>query len=322
MNSADTKEVLPTPELDTHPAQLPAYSETDEHSDSGYERIDTPHSHDEEPPYMTAEEEKAYLASGEQQDIPALNRQFTDPQRLGYQQSPQNQPGDIPTTAFSKGLQVPTCNRNVTSGFPYPDILFSYGITQPQWRDFTSEITSAAQLTAKDWAITVGAGFGTFVASGALIGWLGIIPGVLVGAKLRQSAENRNLRASRNDLEARLLEWNEQTFRPRGFLVQLELPGESSAASSQMDVYSRRQSRGGCCGRNKSRSCAGWWAQRQQRKQRWYKKEQWFKQKSAKRGRIVILPIDQRVVNSGVPLDPAQFLVTEKEQPIETVREV
>lgn len=300
MTLADDKSLPPPPVPANHPAQaLPAYSERDDQSDSGYEHINTPNSPLQQTSYMTAEQEKAYLAARDQQEAPRSN----DPESP-YTPTP---------TDISRGLQVPTCNRRVSSGFPYPEMLFNYGISPQQWSEFTSEITRAANLTNRDWAVAVGSGVGTVLASSIIVGWLGLIVGAFVGEKVRQSAENKNLRAAKGELEIRLLHWNETVFRPRGFLVRLEMPGETTVEALEMNMY-RRQKRSGCCGRRAANRAMsqngnqnGWWAQRAQ------KKELWQKQKATKRGRILILPLDVARSSPTAPLDVDQLIVSEKE---------
>ncbi len=286
------------------PVQLPAYSESDNNSNGGFEMVHAPES-PSQPTYMTAEQEKAYLAEREQPEAikdlqPNPHVQPSGPWKEQHHTSPptpsniheQPRGADPSTQSLSRGLQVPSSHRKVSSGFPYPDILSTYGISPKEWSNFTSEITQAAQLSNRDWSITVGAGVATFAASGILIGWAGLIPAVAVGHLLRCSKEHKNLRAARDtgDLETQLLRWNETTFAPRGFLVRLDLPGEESGDLDRMDVYTARQ-RGlkwGSCrnARTGSSNGQGWWAQRAQ------KRAQCSRRQTAARGRIVIVPLN------------------------------
>ena len=279
--------------------QLPAYSESDEPSNAGYEMVDPPRSTDQST-YMTAEEEKAYLASRSDQEEPNLQRhaqiegneqtQITSPTPLGIHE--QSRPSGPSAAAGSRGLQVPSCRAKVSSGFPYPDMLNSYGVGPKEWSTFTSEITRAAQLSSKDWTITVGTSVATFLASGIFINWLGLIPAVVVGHHLRKSAEHKNLRAARDsgDLEAKLLKWNQTSFAPRGFLVRLDLPGDELSDLNRLDVYTPKKW-AGCCGGGRharARSCGGEnkWAGKTE------KRAQYSQRKAAKRGRVVIVPLD------------------------------
>ena len=203
--------------------QLPAYSEMDEQSESGFEKVEHPRSFDQ-PTYMTAEQEKAYLADRERQEASVgLQTNTYHPALVEWrtQQSTSDTYGQIPTNDPSMqplphGLQVPSRSRKVSSGFPFPDILNNYDVSPQEWSTFTSEITRAAQLTSKDWSITVGGGVATFLALGIFIGWLGFIPAYVVGEHLRRSTETKRLRAAKDsgDLEAKLLNWNQTTFAP------------------------------------------------------------------------------------------------------------
>ena len=295
------------------PVQLPAYSETDEHSNAGFEVVDGPHSPSHSPShstYMTAEQEKAHLAKRDQSEAPRNNQpdMYTQPsgllneQHYTAQQAPanmheQDRDGDVSANTLTRGLQVPSCRRKVSSGFPYPDMLNNYCISPEEWSTFTSEITQAAQLTSKDWSLTVGAGVATLCASGIFLGWLGLIPAFVVGHHVRRSAENKNLRAARDigDLESKLLKWNETTFAPRGFLVRLDLPGDEAGDLDRMDVFSpnkwgawgTRGARGGSCGGR------GRWTQKAE------KRAQCTKKRTAKRGRIVIVPMN--AMNRSMP---------------------
>ncbi len=287
--------------------QLPAYNENDEHSDAGYEMVDPPRSADQST-YMTAEQEKAYLASHNYQEDPNLQRhaQIEGPDQRNEQTRihEQSRPSGPSAAADSRGLQVPSCRAKVSSGFPYPDMLSSYGVSPKEWSTFTSEITHAAQLSRKDWNITIGASVATFLASGIFIHWLGLIPAVVVGHHLRKSTEQKNLRAARDsgDLEAKLLKWNQTTFAPRGFLVRLDLPGDEPSDLHRLDVYKPKKWGRSCGGGRQARmrSC-GWgnkWAGKTE------KGAQCSQRMAAKRGRIVIVPFDRANRSmSGSPAD-------------------
>jgi Domain of unknown function (DUF4646) len=288
---------------ESHAAPLPAYSETEDHRNADFEMVDAPHS-PPEPARMTAEQEKAYLADQEQAESqkdlqPRSHAQpsgewkaqdhSTLPTLSGVYEQSQGAQKSTPNS--SRGLQVPCCRRKVTSGFPYPEVLSTYGIGPQEWSTFTSEITQAAQMTSKDWIVTVGAGAATFCASSIFIGWLGIIPAIAVGHNLRRSTEYKNLRAARDigDLEAKLLRWNETTFAPKGFLVRLDLPGDEPSDFDRMDVYTPKKWGWKCGGSSRARagSCAteSRWAQGSE------KRAQCSKRKIAKRGRIMIVPL-------------------------------
>jgi Domain of unknown function (DUF4646) len=317
------------------PAQLPAYSETDGQSDAGFEKVEAPRSLAQQT-YMTAEEEKAYLSSRDRpeaagglqpntynQSSVEWNQQHhpSAPNLAGIYGKPRE--GETPAQILSRGLQVPSCSRKVSSGFPYPDILHAYGVSPKEWSTFTSEITQAAQLTSKDWSITVGAGVATLAASGIFIGWFGLIPAFFVGHHLRCAAENKNLRAAKDtgDLEAKLLRWNEITFAPRGFLVRLDLPGDETSDLERMDVFTPKKW-GRKCGGGRHSNAASW-NKEGRCAQRAEKRAQFLKKKTAKKGRIVIVPLNS--VNRSrteATMDSNQMPMSEKQIYTEAVREV
>lgn len=312
---------------DTPAVQLPAYSEADEHSNAGFATPDAPRSPFQST-YMTAEEEKAYLSRRDQSEAPRSlpTNPFSDPSRQWNEQNnttpaafPDNHDqsrGNNPSPpALSRGLQIPSCNGKVSSGFPYPDVLNTYNITPQAWSTFTSEITQAAQLTSKDWTVTIGASFATLAASGIFIHWLGLVPAVIVGEHLRRSKEHRNLRAARDtgDLETKLLRWNETCFAPRGFLVRLDLPGDQPSDLEQMDIYAPTRKCGRKCGgagRHGARAFSGRWEAKCAEKAR--KREQCSKMKTAKKGRIVIMPLSRGDHDGTLASGQAPFPVTEK----------
>jgi Domain of unknown function (DUF4646) len=321
--------------------QLPAYSETDDHSNAGFEMVAAPHS-PSTPIDMTAEHEKALLAERDQREASNDLRPHSHvyPSEQGEQQyhtTPPTLPeiyeqprgGDISTPILFRGLQIPSCRRKVSSGFPYPDMLNVYGISPQEWSTFTSEITQAAQLSSKDWTITVGASIATFAASGIFLGWLGLLPAFVVGHRLRRFAEDKNIRAAKEtgDLETKLLRWNETTFAPKGFLVRLDLPGDESTDLDQMDVYTpekrsrkcrggRRCQAGGCSGEDR-------WAKKAE------KRAKCSKRKTARRGRIVIVPLNGvNLSMKDLPTDQGEIMdykissMSEKGLSVVAVREV
>lgn len=215
---------------------------------------------------------------------------------------------NVPATTLSRGLQVPSFSRFVSSGFPYPDVLASYQITPADWTRFTSEITQAAQMTPADWAVAIGGGAGTFLVAGLVIAWWAAIPAYFVGRSLHRQRETENLARARNmgALEEKLLKWNQDFFAPKGILIRLDLPGESHDIGN-MDVHSGKWSQcgkrwqdGGACKMNgiidekklaKMQHKTEKKTEREARKSN--KKEGKLKRKAIKKGRIVILPLNR-----------------------------
>ena len=186
------------------------------------------------PEYPTAEQEKDDLfrvlnsAAGVHATPPSP--QFSPPV--------DGTPGHATESLLSRGLQVPTSRRLVSSGFPYPDVLANYRVNSADWTSFTSNITKAASMKSSDWSLALGGGVGTCLVSGLLIGWWGVIPACFVGRSIRRKRETQHLTKARNmgDLEDKLLIWNKDYFAPRGLLIRMDLPGESYDIG-KMDVY-------------------------------------------------------------------------------------
>lgn len=313
--------------------QLPAYSVVDESGvlipDQSI-AAETPPYRDATPSpspvtaaaYPTAEEEKAQLRasmmsagaaatvvdgdSHAHRDIfPADFNPTTTPQSFPAGSSVGGQ--NVPASMLSRGLQVPSFSRFTSSGFPYPDILASYGITRVDWALFTSEITQAAQMKAGDWALAIGGGAGTFLVAGMVIAWWGVIPAYFVGRSIHRKREKENLAKARNtgDLEEKLLKWNQDFFAPKGILIRLDLPGESHGIGN-MDVHTgkcshcqkRWQDGASKVGKLIDEKRLAKLQHKMEKKmeketRKACKKEGRVKRKALKKGRIVILPLNK-----------------------------
>lgn len=255
--------------------------------------------------YLTADEEKAAL----QREMSLNPHPYHHPsQVLGSQETvvypSGNNAGQAPAATLSRGLHVPTSNSLVSSGFPFPGVLYNYGVTVADWSRFTSEITEAASMTSGDWAVAVGSGAGAFLVAGLFIGYLGVIPAWFVGRRVHSKRETDNLAKARKDgdLEQKLLKWNQEFFAPKGLLIRLDLPGESYDMA-QMDVHSAPR-RSGCGG-----SCSGWSKERtgpvsdkkaarlerkmEKKALKAEKHEMKLRLRAVKKGRIVILPMNR-----------------------------
>ncbi|KAI9848231.1 MAG: hypothetical protein M1838_000620 [Thelocarpon superellum] len=270
--SADAADVQPVMRTNSVVSQLPAYSPADNAATAGAP-----------PVYPSAEEEKSQLqeslnhaaspaaANHSVDREPQLESTFFIPTR--------DAPGHATATTLNRGLQVPTYNRLVTSGFPYPDRLAQHNVTPEDWARFTSEITTAAQLKPGDWALSIGGGTGTLLVSGLIIGWFGLIPAYLMGRHIHRRLEERNLTAARStgSLEAQLLKWNQEFFAPRSLLIRLDLPGEG-ADLPEMDIETKKWGRGGrCAGGGWKKDPAQWMAEKEREKG-----ERWSEQKRAR----------------------------------------
>ena len=317
---------VPRPEsMANEENQLPAYSPIEgsvvlvEEHPTEMANADAPAYRAVSPPvtsYPTAEQEKAQLRQSLGDANP--DNPFVDT-AAAYKTpmpAPDSDVRHAPATALARGLQVPTCSRFVSSGFPYPHVLANYRVTPADWARFTGEITSEAKMKANDWALAVGGGAGTFLVSGLIIGWWGVIPAFFVGRNIHRKREVHNLVEARNNggLEEKLLKWNQDFFAPRGILIRLDLPGESRDIKT-MDVHAGRGS--GChkrwqtgtsclTGLVKEKKCAKL-QQKIERKmekkaQRACKKEGKATRRAAKKGRIVILPLNAQNSGASTPV--------------------
>ncbi|KAI9845570.1 MAG: hypothetical protein M1837_004667 [Sclerophora amabilis] len=236
---------------------------------------------------------------------------------------------EVPSGASSdsqgfRGLRIPSKRRYVTSGFPYPSVLAEHDVSIRDWSLFTSEITEAAQLHGGDWAVAVGAGVGAFCVSGVLIGWMGffpavVIPALLAGDATRRRLEVKNLETSVQSgaLQSSLAHWNKDFFASRGLMVVVESPrkpsdfgevellseGDDPTVSYLQDTAGATkdllQNRGfGAKGQPKQDRClrkmcckTEKWEKKLQAKQEKHGKR--AEHRASKKGRIVIIPLDQ-----------------------------
>lgn len=256
--------------------------------------------------YPTAEEEKARLQA--QYQNPTEYRAAVVPGPETFVPPVEGESmGHASESVLSRGLQVPSNSRFVSSGFPYPEVLDSYQVSTASWNSFTAEITEEASMTPSDWAVAVAGGASAFVVGGIFVSWLAIIPAFFVGRSIHRNRETQNLAKARNmgDLEAKLLKWNEEYFAPRGLLIRLDLPGESYDIG-KMDVHEGSRGmaswchrrRNGCQSQDGTVAAADQNMTKEQRKMekkanKAVKKECRRKNKATKKGRIVILPMNR-----------------------------
>ena len=136
-----------------------------------------------------------------------------------------------------RGLQIPTKSKRVSSGFKYPDVLEKADVSKESWAAFTSEITQYANMDASQWLTVLGKSALTLGVGNLMIGFLGVIPAVIVGQKLRKKHEKQNFRAADQSgaLADCVKKWNETYFLPRKLVVRVDIPGEASDMGS-MDI--------------------------------------------------------------------------------------
>lgn len=156
-------------------------------------------------------------------------------------------PGVASESLLVRGLQVPSRTRMVSSGFQFPEQLSSYSVTETQWTDFTSKITSAAKMSSDQWKTAIAGGIGTLVVGGMMIGFLSPIPAYVVTKKIKRTQEEDNLKNAltegSGELQQVINEWNETFFRPRNLLVRVDLPGDADdILMGYMDVSGEMKS--------------------------------------------------------------------------------
>ena len=132
-------------------------------------------------------------------------------------------------SVLSRGLQVPSRTRYVSSGFAFPVVLEQAGISKETWTEFTSEISSHASLSRGQWLTTIGGGAGIGFVCVWIFGPLGLLPAALVGRKVRNEKEHLNIATSKSNgaLVACLKRWNDTYFSPKGLSIRIDLPGET-----------------------------------------------------------------------------------------------
>ncbi|MCJ1365368.1 hypothetical protein MMC16_004489 [Acarospora aff. strigata] len=196
-----------------------------------------------------------------------------------------NEPGHAPESVLTRGLQVPSKFQTVTSGFKYPQLLASCNVSKEQWSVFTNEVKSLAKLDGTQWLTTIGAGAGTWLVGGLLIGWLALVPAAVVGHKMRKHREHDNLLAAAEGglLATCVQRWNTNYFNSRGLAIRIDLPGQASDMS-EMDLSTSRKFK---------RQLNGKTAPSEKKQQRSERRDQRSRTKAAKKGRIVIIPLNQ-----------------------------
>jgi hypothetical protein len=281
---------------DTH---LPSYDETAHHANaspaySEYEVVDpqptaSPVPETTTTAFPTAMDEKRQLHDSmhlEDASHP-LDRSTTNP----FTDPASTQP--IGPAALARGLQVPSNTKFVSSGFPYPAQLASHNIGPDDWSRFTASITSTAKMNPNEWTMAIGGGAAAAIVSGIFIGWLGVIPGVLVGHHIHASTEKRKLVTAMHGagtLDQELLTWNETFFAPRGVLIRLDLPGEQREGVQGMDIY---QGRYMSCGGRFQEFVSDGTRRGEKRMRKLAKRQAKMQRKAIRKGRIVIIPLNR-----------------------------
>ncbi|KAE8405961.1 hypothetical protein BDV37DRAFT_281210 [Aspergillus pseudonomiae] len=146
-----------------------------------------------------------------------------------------------PETLLTRGLQIPSKSAYPTSGFTYPPLLAQYDISPADWERFTSEVTTTARMSRKQWTTAIGKGLGVMAIGGLMVGFLGAIPAYYVARRAQRSREEKNMILGSQELRAVIERWNGEVFQPRGVLIRVDLPFEEVEEMEMMDVLDRRR---------------------------------------------------------------------------------
>ncbi|ESZ92348.1 hypothetical protein SBOR_7258 [Sclerotinia borealis F-4128] len=122
---------------------------------------------------------------------------------------------------------IATRTDSLASGFPFHQRLFDFRVTHDEWHLFTGEIVQAANLSLQeDWAAWT-AGISTGVLSTSILVFGGPVAGYYTGRSVHRKKVIEKVKEGlmhQGNIRATLHEWNEQTFRDKGFQAWLELP--------------------------------------------------------------------------------------------------
>ncbi|KAG9243555.1 hypothetical protein BJ878DRAFT_113425 [Calycina marina] len=104
-------------------------------------------------------------------------------------------------------------------GFPFPEILKQYGITQENWQEFTNALDDVVRpyATNAPW-------FGAVKLEGEK------------GADIPQLIDT---------ILYTVAEWELKLFRPRGLLMRMDMPGEAKFGLTAMDIYHKARGKRG-----------------------------------------------------------------------------
>lgn len=134
-------------------------------------------------------------------------------------------------------FEIPTKDRNLSSGFPYTDQLVKLHISPQEWLELSNTIVRASQISKSQhlsaFAAGVGVGVLTPISSTAM-SVFGSGPGYAVSRAVRNKALREKVESSLKDgeLKAIFRFWNETKFRDRGFYAELVLRAAKGTAEA------------------------------------------------------------------------------------------
>ncbi|KAL3421865.1 hypothetical protein PVAG01_06021 [Phlyctema vagabunda] len=135
-------------------------------------------------------------------------------------------PGSVQSPHGERFL-VPTRTDSLSSGFPFPEKLYHFGVTNDEWFLFSTAIVNAAKTTFGDdfgaWSTAIAVGAVSCV--GLLV--LGPVAGYYAGKPLHRKAVAKKVREELmqdGQIRSILSQWNDGVFRQKGFQAWIELP--------------------------------------------------------------------------------------------------
>ena len=214
------------------------------------------------------------------------------------------------TSALTRGLQVPSKAKSPASGFEYPPALERVGISKDDWKRFSDEVRAHAGMTGKQWRETIGTATGTVFAGALMVGFLSAVPGVIVARKMRNKREKMNFKAASES--GALLEciqrWNQEFFFQRGLAVRVDVPG-SASDMARMDLSTSKDYK------DRAETASLSTQSSNLKSESSYSdllvEEGRARVKAAKRGRIVLIPLDS---TASITTDPEQVILLPEER--------
>ena len=215
-----------------------------------------------------------------------------------------------PKAVLRRGLQIPTRISYITSGFRLPPTLCDAGVDRAQWKAFTREVKGCGSMSKSQWVCVLGCSLGVGLLIDCLLAPLGhlVIVPVCVHKK-RRNKERQNFRVAfaSGGLQLVAEKWNRILFEPLGLQVLIEPPnyfGDRDMAT--MDVSSTKlfkyQEKKGIYS-----SSTGEISESADKKEaRYAGKEGKYRTKAARKGRILILPIQPEILQAEVD-EPASI---------------
>ena len=209
-----------------------------------------------------------------------------------------------PKATLKRGLQIPTRISYITSGFRLPPTLRDAGVDRARWKAFTREVKGYGSMSKSQWASALGWSFAVGLYVDCFIAPLGsLVVAPVCSHKKRRNKERENFRVAFASGGLRLVaeKWDKILFEPLGLQVRIEPPNHFGARDmATMDVSStklfKHQEKKGVY----SSSTGGLSESADKKEVRYEGKEGKYRTKAARKGRILILPIQPETIQAEV----------------------